>query len=1308
MGSLKKRLFICFVLFSNVFLSYAQIFVSTDGNNDNDGLSWNTALADINTAIQESTSGQEIWVKSGTYKPDVSYRRASFTLKSGVKLYGGFNGTEASIGERERTDSDGNGTIDNWEFTHPTILSGDINTEGVKTDNSNHVVIIPKDASIETTIDGFIIEDGYNDEDMVFATSNYHYLASGIVAGGGTIENCIVRNCENVSGATNTFFYGGGLYTSGTTSIQSCLITDCSINGKISVQGGGVYLTNSNFENSKVLNCHIEGESSTSLSGGGVFAINSSIRNSTIEGCFSDDSYKSDGGGIYSQGSRIIGSVIRSCSSKGSGANGGGIYGIDSSISQSKIFNCSSENYGGASYAISSSFFNCLVFNNSASNRGGGLYVRQSYLVNSNIVKNNCVAELASGGGLYSEESSVYNSVIWGNELIEAGSTPQLYLSSSSNLDYCAIENQDYSDSNIRLAASNNGTESLLYPRFLNPTSFAGVINGTEESEEVLLANWDIEKTSSLIENGDNDKLNENSIGLDTDLNGNELTTDDIYDFKDLNDDSRLFNAKVDIGAYESIFIDVVLPSIPVVEYGTTLGEITFTDGSAIDNRYGTSIDGEFFFANSSTIPAKTDPATKYSLIFRANNNIDYPDKLEELSVIVTSKELTIDNIVVANKAYDGTALATLLNNGDLVGIVGADNVILETTSLEAVFDSKNVGIDKVVSITGYTLSGDDINNYILGIVTSTATISTKDISASALSAENKQYDKNTSAQYTENPSLIGVIIGDDVSLIEGSANFEDANIGDNKKVEFTSFSISGTDASNYNLNSIPNSYANITPVELKLEGLSFSDKVYDGNTSASVDGNPTLNGILDGDDVVLNIGAINAFFEDKNVAQNKSISLSNLSISGSDNANYTLSNPGDFTANITVKELTVTGLGVVDKTYDKTNTATLTGIASLQGVIDGDDVLLSNSNPVVSFVDANAGNQKSITLESLSISGDESNNYNLTQPMLTASIEQISIEISADNKTIIYGEPLPTLSYVILSGAPLNGDDFVGEIGVNASLDAGQYNILQNTLKVDDGNNGLNYNIIYSEGTLTINKAENSIQFDMETSTRYEKDKTIELSAIATSGEAISFSSSDNNIVSVDNNVLTIHSYGSVNIIASEDGNNNYNAAESVSVLFTVNLDVTIHSKGSNMLLVDNVQEQFESYQWYQNGAKLTDAEKQFYHSAEGLDGEYYCVVTTNKGDVYTSNKISQSATKSARAYPSPAQAGENINVELSADNTNVIEPTSISIYNTSGKLVKQIFNAGQKEVFQLDKNGVYIIKTQGGITSTQKIIVR
>jgi len=78
------------------------LHVSPNGNNNNDGLTWQTAKGTISGATSATSAGDEIWVQAGTYTS------TSGGVANGVGLYGGFAGTETT---RDQRDSRANGTV---------------------------------------------------------------------------------------------------------------------------------------------------------------------------------------------------------------------------------------------------------------------------------------------------------------------------------------------------------------------------------------------------------------------------------------------------------------------------------------------------------------------------------------------------------------------------------------------------------------------------------------------------------------------------------------------------------------------------------------------------------------------------------------------------------------------------------------------------------------------------------------------------------------------------------------------------------------------------------------------------------------------------------------------------------------------------------------------------------------------------------------------------------------------------------------------------------------------------------------------
>ncbi len=85
----------------------------------------------------------------------------------------------------------------------------------------------------------------------------------------------------------------------------------------------------------------------------------------------------------------------------------------------------------------------------------------------------------------------------------------------------------------------------------------------------------------------------------------------------------------------------------------------------------------------------------------------------------------------------------------------------------------------------------------------------------------------------------------------------------------------------------------------LTITGMTIANKVHDGNTTATISNWGTLNKV-EGDDVSINQAGVTATFADAAVGDNKTVTVSILSLTGAKAANYTLTQPTGLTANIT------------------------------------------------------------------------------------------------------------------------------------------------------------------------------------------------------------------------------------------------------------------------------------------------------------------------------------------------------------------------------------------------------------------------
>ena len=260
------------------------IYVTTDG--DGDGSSWDNALGSLqdaidigNAAFVQSGNTVDIFVEEGVYYTGTE-RSDSFILRSGLNLYGSFEGTETSL--EERTD-----------ITMDSTLSGDVGVENDFTDNSYHVVI----GADNVLLDGFTIYGGYADglDGEVYDQKgggllNYH--AGNRVIPGYTPTLGFDMQISNCTFAVNYAIEGGASYTyhGGNTEFYNCLFTDnTALYGGAVVDRAGV---NSNYDQ-----CTFE-DNYAIYKGGAVFVDYGSM--ATFENCdFSENTSGGAGGAIY-------------------------------------------------------------------------------------------------------------------------------------------------------------------------------------------------------------------------------------------------------------------------------------------------------------------------------------------------------------------------------------------------------------------------------------------------------------------------------------------------------------------------------------------------------------------------------------------------------------------------------------------------------------------------------------------------------------------------------------------------------------------------------------------------------------------------------------------------------------------------------------------------------------------------------------------------------------------------------------------------------------------------------------------------
>ena len=260
------------------------LYVAPNGATSGTCDTWVNACT-LQYALSIAVSGDEIWVEAGVHYPGTS-RIATFTLKNGVALYGGFAGAETSRDQRD------------WQ-ANLTILSGDIDqndisTEGsyiaetwndIRGENAYHVVT-GSGTDNAAVLDGFIITAGQ--------ANGPSWLDD---LGGGMYNNSGNPMLTNVAFIGNyAFFGGGGMYNNS----SNPTLTNVTFSSNFAGQGGGMLNYNSS---PTLINVAFVGNYAN-YGGGGMYNWyygNSTLTNVTFSGNSTD--YSGGGGGMYNNSS---------------------------------------------------------------------------------------------------------------------------------------------------------------------------------------------------------------------------------------------------------------------------------------------------------------------------------------------------------------------------------------------------------------------------------------------------------------------------------------------------------------------------------------------------------------------------------------------------------------------------------------------------------------------------------------------------------------------------------------------------------------------------------------------------------------------------------------------------------------------------------------------------------------------------------------------------------------------------------------------------------------------------------------------
>jgi predicted outer membrane repeat protein len=543
-----------------------------------DGRSWATARKDLQKLIDEYTgvspNDYEIWVAKGNVRPiwdwvpsdpsvplpserpgwagaiqeDQRYQdNWGFVLKNGVKIYGGFNGTERTVQHRNTRDI----------VKNETILWGEMEQDG----SARHL-LFAIGITEPTLVDGLSI-------------------AKAIA--GGRASNLTIAGVPLSGGV----WYGAGVYVMNST--RALKFSRVTIRDNSTMHGSGGYIYNAS---PAFVDCVIKDNMSFTDGGGITVAGNSSP---LFENCLFQNNRAGAGAGIYGNGAstapvlintRFVRNQGRSFQGTGSLYMEGGevLDGADTGIylngtASTNLVLTNVRISGNRSTAAGGGIFfqgrapgsgilpsimaltNVLVSGNRAATNGGGIYVASNsvvQLVNTTVAHNYA----NNGGGIYfnvaltaaNTDTEIANTIIWGNKASAAANdnigsanrpTEATYIFHSLIGGYTTV-------------STNHNITNTTDPLFVDPQPVT-----PSASASSIAGDFRLQATSPLIDMGDDGpygNIHEANVCAE-DISIDPLTgqaaipasgvlhTDD-GPFEDLAGQNR-HNGAIDLGAYE-------------------------------------------------------------------------------------------------------------------------------------------------------------------------------------------------------------------------------------------------------------------------------------------------------------------------------------------------------------------------------------------------------------------------------------------------------------------------------------------------------------------------------------------------------------------------------------------------------------------------------------------------------------------------------------------------------------------------------------------------------------------------------------
>ena len=365
---------------------------------------------------------------------------------------------------------------------------------------------------------------------------------------------------------------------------------------------------------------------------------------------------------------------------------------------------------------------------------------------------------------------------------------------------------------------------------------------------------------------------------------------------------------------------------------------------------------------------------------------------------------LTLTSGARFDKTYDGNAnVMQSLAKGthyNLTGFVGSEGTGIALASSAGTYSDKNAAADKAVTFDGLTLTGAGAGNYTLDktALTGIGTIARRALTLGAVAAQTKTYDGNTLADTSKFRAALNNVVAGEENSVKATATgaaYNSKNVAAASTIDYTGVALSGAEAGNYSLAATTaQGTGTITRRALTVDTVAAQSKTYDGTTAADTSKfQATLGNFVAGEEGSVAATAAGAAYNDKNVAGANKVGYTGLALTGAGAGNYTLAaTTAEGAGRITPKKLNLALANGArfDKTYDGnanvTQSLTKGGNYTLTGFVGTEGTGIELKSATGRYADKNAGTDKNVTFDGLSLTGTGAGNYALDKSALTGT----------------------------------------------------------------------------------------------------------------------------------------------------------------------------------------------------------------------------------------------------------------------------------------------------------------------------------